>query len=141
MLAHVVGYQKKLDDIEELIYENLMVCKSIVSNAMDFYGVEQRELDEYMKEANKNGRQADRISVSQTLKHFVRDWADDGAKERNEAFPCLLKTLSSLKAESTANESLKILLPGAGLGRLGHEVDGLDGTALELPFHQVANGM
>jgi hypothetical protein len=128
MLEHVVGYQKKLEDVEELIYENLMVCKNIVSNAMEFYGIEQRELDEYMSEADNSGRPADRISVSQTLKHFVRDWADEGAKERDEAFPCILSTLSSLKAELRTTESLKVLLPGSGLGRLGHEVAGLGGN-------------
>ncbi|KAF2825472.1 N2227-domain-containing protein [Ophiobolus disseminans] len=124
-LEHVMDYDKKLDDIGELIYENFMVCKSIVSNAMMFYGIEQRELDEHITAAEKNRRQADRISVSQTLKHFVRDWADGGAKERNEAFPCILSTMSNLKNDLPDSRPLKVLLPGSGLGRLGHEVANL----------------
>jgi hypothetical protein len=126
-LEHAVGYKKKLDDIEELIYENLMVCKGIVANALSFYGVEQKELDEYIKEAVRSGRHADRISVSQILKHFVRDWADGGAKERDDGFPCILSILSALKSESAETPSLKVLLPGSGLGRLGHEVANLGG--------------
>ncbi|KAH7381214.1 N2227-like protein-domain-containing protein [Phaeosphaeria sp. MPI-PUGE-AT-0046c] len=126
-LESVVDYKKKLDDMEELIYENLMICRSIVANAMQFYGVSQKELDDHIKDAEKNGRNADRISVGQTLKHFVRDWAEEGGKERNDAFPCILSTLSNLKREDTTEESLKVLLPGSGLGRLGHEVVKLGG--------------
>lgn len=129
-IEHVFDYKKKLDDIEELIYENLMVCKRIVSNAMAFYGVQQQELDAHIKEAERNGRQADRISVSQTLKHFVRDWADEGSKERNDAIPCILSTISRLKAESEASGPLEVLLPGSGVGRLGHEVADLGGKRL-----------
>jgi hypothetical protein len=125
-----VNYDKKLDDIEERIYENLMVCKSIVSNAMHFYSIGQKELDVHVREAEKSGRQADRISVSQTLKHFVRDWADEGLKERNDAFPCILSTVSDLKAKLDRENPIKVLLPGSGLGRLGHEVANLGGRTL-----------
>jgi hypothetical protein len=107
-----------------------MVCKSIVFNAMQFYGIEMTELDEHIGEAEKSGRQADRISVSQTLKHFVRDWADEGSKERDEAFPCVVSTLLNIKAELSTVRPLKVLLPGSGLGRLGHEVSNVGGTTL-----------
>jgi hypothetical protein len=130
-LEKVVNYKKKLDDVEELIYENFMICKSIVSNSMQFYGVTQKELDEHIKEAEKSGRNADRMSVGQTLKHFVRDWSDEGSKERNDAFPCILSTLQSLGTQTTENKSLKVLLPGSGLGRLGHDIAKLGG---ELPL-------
>lgn len=126
-LEKVVNYKQKLYDVEELIYENLMVCRSIVSNAMQFYEITQQELDEHMKEAEKSGRAPDRISVGQTLKHFVRDWADDGSKERKDAFPCILSTLSNLKSQETEASPLKVLLPGSGLGRLSHEVSNLGG--------------
>ena len=92
---------------------------------MDFYGIEQKELDEHIAEAVKAGRLADRISPSQTLKHFVRDWADEGEKERNDAFPCILSTLTTLKEQFDTDRPLKILLPGSGVGRLGTEVANL----------------
>jgi hypothetical protein len=105
----------------------LMVCKSIITNAMHFYVVGQKELDTHIREAENSGRQADRISVSQTLKHFVRDWADEGSKERNDAFPCILSTVSNLKVELARDNRIKVLLPGSGLGRLGHEIASLGG--------------
>jgi hypothetical protein len=129
-LEKVVNYKQKLADVEELIYENLMICKSIVSNAMRTYGITQSELDEHINEAEKSGRKADRMGVSQTLKHFVRDWSDEGSKERNDAFPCILSTLQSLGAEMTGNRPLKVLLPGSGLGRLGHDIAKLGGKLM-----------
>jgi carnosine N-methyltransferase len=72
------------------------------------------------------GRAADRVSVSQALKHFVRDWAAAGANERDAAFPCILETLKGL-FPNQGQEELNLLLPGAGLGRLGHEIAKLPG--------------
>lgn len=120
-----MNYRKKLNDIEQSIYRNEVLCNAIVAHAMTFYGVEQKELDAHIAEAEKAGRLADRISASQTLKHFVRDWAEEGGKERDDAFPCILSTLTNLKTKAASGPPLKILLPGSGVGRLGTEVANL----------------
>jgi carnosine N-methyltransferase len=127
----VVGYSKKLDEIEELIYTNEVISKNMVMHAMEFYGIEQQELDEHIKQGTKDKRQAEKFATSQTFKHYVRDWADEGLKERNEAFPCILSTLESIKAESAKSTPLKVLLPGSGVGRLGHDVANIGGM-----YHQ-----
>ena len=129
-LENVVGYKKRLEEIEELIYTNAAVCRSMVRHAMQFYGIDQKELDDHMTRAEKDGRQADRFAVAQTLKHYVRDWAEEGAKERNEAFPCILALLDSIKPSSSEGTKLKVLLPGSGLGRLGHDVANLGGSSI-----------
>ena len=118
-----------MDEIEELIYTNAAVCQHMVRHAMQFYGIEQKELDDHMTRAEQDGRQADRFAVAQTLKHYVRDWADEGAKERNEAFPCILNMLDNIKAEASTGSRLKVLLPGSGMGRLGHDVANLRGSS------------
>jgi len=123
-----VNYRKKLDDLEELIYHNEVLCKNIVAHAMSFYGIEQKELDAHIKEAEKSGRVADKVSVVQALKHYVRDWSEEGFKERNEAFPCIKSALSGLDfARAEDGSAVKVLLPGSGLGRLGHEIASLQG--------------
>lgn len=124
-LEKIVQYKKKLDDIEELIYTNEVVFKKIVATAMQYYDVTSKELNDHITEAEKAGRQADKNSVTQTLKHFVRDWADEGSKERDEAFPCILSMVSGLKTDSSGSK--KVLLPGSGVGRLGHEIANLGG--------------
>ncbi|KAF2849519.1 N2227-domain-containing protein [Plenodomus tracheiphilus IPT5] len=126
-LERVVRYKKKLDDVEELIYTNEVVCKSIVATALQYYDITPKELNDHIIEAEKAGRQADRMSVAQTLKHFVRDWAEEGSKERDEAFPCILSAVSDLKAHSSESKRLRVLLPGSGVGRLGHDIANLGG--------------
>merc|ERR1712000_459190 len=65
---------------------------------------------------------ADKIAVSQALKHVVRDWTvPGGAYERDACFDCLLQTFERLFPERS-KDPVKILLPGAGLGRLGRDI-------------------
>jgi hypothetical protein len=97
-----------------------------VQNGMEFYGVDQHELAQHIKSMKTAGRAADRVSVSQALKHFVRDWAAAGANERDAAFPCILEILKDLLSNQ-GQEEVNLLLPGAGLGRLGHELAKLPG--------------
>lgn len=59
------------------------------------------------------------------MKHFVRDWADEGHKERQQAFTCILNSLARIPR--TSEHSLRVLVPGAGLGRPAHEVERLGG--------------
>ena len=91
----------------------------MVHHAMQFYGIDQKELDDHMMRAEKDGRQADRFAVAQTLKHYVRDWADEGAKERNEAFPCILNLLDSIKpASSKDRKSTRLNSSHSGESRM-----------------------
>ena len=129
----MVGYNEKLDEMENLIRINAAVCQGMVHHAMRFYSIDQNELDDHMTRAEQDGRQADRFAVAQTLKHSVRDWADEGAKERNEAFPCILTMLSNIKSESSERPRLTVLLPGSGMGRLGHDVANLGGPYRKTP--------
>ncbi len=93
--------------------------------------MEKKELQDFIRDQEKAGQAPDRISVMQSLKHYVRDWAEEGAHERDAAFPCILDTLAALyptrNAGNLSTDPVKTLLPGAGLGALGHEVASLGG--------------
>ncbi|KAK4103155.1 N2227-domain-containing protein [Parathielavia hyrcaniae] len=132
VLEREIKYSEKFTDIEQLLKKNQNVCNDIVRAALDFYGVDQHELDQHIQSMKTAGRGAEKVSVSQSLKHFVRDWAATGANERDAAFPCILKTLKDLFPSDQQNENVKVLLPGAGVGRLGHEV-------ARIPGFQVTN--
>ncbi|CAI4213131.1 unnamed protein product [Parascedosporium putredinis] len=128
LLETTIQYSQKFVKTEHFLAENQHLCDRVVRAALDFYGVDPSELDEHIKQAEKDNKLADRVSVSQSLKHIVRDWSEEGLSERGDAFPCLLETMSGLFPErGSAGEEVKVLLPGAGLGRLGHEVASLGG--------------
>lgn len=111
--------------MEHLLEKNNELARSIVDHGLWFYNISQPELDEFIKESETEQRYADKTSVSQGMKHFVRDWADEGHEERDQSFGCILESLAQIPR--TKERPLRVLLPGSGLGRLAHEVDKLGG--------------
>ncbi|KAJ5494675.1 hypothetical protein N7463_010762 [Penicillium fimorum] len=124
-LESTIHYTRKLNTIEHLLEANGELARSIVDYGLLFYNISQSELDEFIKESESQQRSVDRTSVSQGMKHFVRDWADEGHEERQQSFGCILKSLA--QTPRTNDRPLRVLLPGSGLGRLAHEVDRLGG--------------
>ncbi|KAF5577157.1 trehalase [Fusarium pseudocircinatum] len=127
LLEHQVNYSKKFTRIDALLKKNQELCDAIVQNAMNFYGIDEEELQRHISAAQSSGRLADKISVSQALKHYVRDWTEEGESERKETFACLVKTLQGLFPVRDDENPVKILVPGSGLGRLGHDIARLGG--------------
>ncbi|KAB8226298.1 N2227-like protein-domain-containing protein [Aspergillus novoparasiticus] len=125
IVESTVKYTRKLNTVEHLFETNERLAHEIVKHGMQFYNISQTELDQFVKENEKQGINTDKTSVSQVMKHFVRDWADEGHDERQDAFPCVLGTLANMSR--TFEHPLRVLLPGAGLGRLAHEVNALGG--------------
>ncbi|KAJ5957729.1 hypothetical protein N7501_012008 [Penicillium viridicatum] len=123
MLESTVHYTRKLNTMEHLLDTNNELARSIVDHGLWFYNITQPELDEFIKESESQQRSADKSSVSQGMKHFVRDWADEGHEEREQSFGCILKSISQMPR--TKDKPLRVLLPGSGLGRLAHEVEKL----------------
>ncbi|KAF9025882.1 N2227-domain-containing protein [Hymenopellis radicata] len=90
-----------------------------------------------------DGSKDDISQLREVLRHYVRDWSAEGAKERATIFrPILgvLKLLQEGRGESTKQPH--ILVPGAGLARLAYEVARLeewDVTAVERsPYMNIA---
>ncbi|KAL3494965.1 N2227-like protein-domain-containing protein [Aspergillus germanicus] len=117
-----VGYTRKLNTVEHLFEDNDKIAANIVRHALEFYDVSQSELDEFIKEVEKEKKTPDRTSVVQAMKHFVRDWSEEGIIERQDSFPCVLKHLADM---DRSERPLRVLAPGAGAGRLGYEIDAL----------------
>lgn len=129
LLEHHLAYSSKFDDVEQKLANNQVLCNAIVHNALKFYGVEMEEVQKHIRDTEATGQTADKISVSQALKHIVRDWTQEGQHERNSTFSCMLESLGQLFPERDGGaEPVQILLPGAGLGRLGHDIHRLGGT-------------
>ncbi|EFQ31591.1 hypothetical protein CGRA01v4_01450 [Colletotrichum graminicola] len=126
VLEKTIGYSRKFEIAEQLLDLNQGLCNEIVETALKFYGVTQKELADHSKAKDDAGQPADRVSASQALKHFVRDWSTAGTGERGDAFPCILNELTALFPDRSSR-NIKALFPGSGVGRLGHEVAALGG--------------
>ncbi|CAG7921062.1 unnamed protein product [Penicillium olsonii] len=125
LLESAIDYPRKLESINRLLDVNVELASSIADYGLRFYNISQIELDEFIKEAEAQGKRIDKTSVTQGMKHFVRDWAEDGHEERLKTFQSILNSLE--QEVRTIDAPLRVLLPGAGLGRLAHEIANLGG--------------
>ncbi|XP_050234124.1 uncharacterized protein LOC126682462 isoform X2 [Mercurialis annua] len=65
---------------------------------------------------------ADVDKVRCIIRNIVRDWAEEGKKERNECYKPILDKLDSLFPNRRKDSPPTCLVPGAGLGRLALEI-------------------
>ena len=145
LLESTVHYRQKLNALDHLIDRNGALCDGIARHALAYYEIPDAELARFVRDEEQAGRrrrrQLDRVSVVQALKHYVRDWsAEGGARERDPTFPCLLRTLARLYPDrggrggrNASAPRPRVLLPGAGLGRLGYEVAAMGGKLQPQP--------
>ncbi|CAG8538328.1 11348_t:CDS:10 [Acaulospora colombiana] len=75
------------------------------------------------------------MKVRESLKHMVRDWSEEGKKEREAIYEPILSQLAKIPIEERRNH--KVLVPGSGLGRLAWEIAnlGFDTTSCELSYY------
>ncbi|KAJ6462279.1 N2227-like protein-domain-containing protein [Mycena vitilis] len=66
----------------------------------------------------------DMDKLRSTLKQFVRDWSEEGREEREACYKPMKDALLMHFADVPESERgrLRVLVPGAGLGRLAHDV-------------------
>lgn len=122
-----MNYGHTFRELEQFKSINKSVCQQIIDAALSYYGITREELDEFARQERAANRQPDQESVLQVLKLFVRDWAAEGHNERGQTFPCIKEHLKDhfLAGHDAGTEPVNILVPGAGLGRLAHEIANL----------------
>ncbi|KAM0756073.1 N2227-domain-containing protein [Meredithblackwellia eburnea MCA 4105] len=69
-------------------------------------------------------KESDHEKLRSTLRQCVRDWSEQGKQEREETYTPILDALSSYFRDIPIEKksALKVLVPGAGLGRLAWEI-------------------
>ncbi|KDQ56350.1 hypothetical protein JAAARDRAFT_208051 [Jaapia argillacea MUCL 33604] len=122
-----LGYTKKLNRLEEVTASNAEVTRAIVGLAKTELGL---EVDGEGWIGEGQSPRGDLGKVRETLRHFVRDWSDEGRPEREEIFAPILEVLK----HASSPAAMKVLVPGSGLGRLAWEISrlGFDTTANEI---------
>ncbi|ETN43496.1 uncharacterized protein HMPREF1541_02655 [Cyphellophora europaea CBS 101466] len=124
ILESAIKYDSNFDEARSLLDVNAIVCNEIVSSALTFYNISRIELDDFIDARAGRMDKGLRTSVSQALKHLVRDWSSEGHVERDVTFPFIFDALDSYLPVPNATHpaTQSVLVPGAGLGRLAHEI-------------------
>ncbi|SGY79618.1 BQ5605_C008g05176 [Microbotryum silenes-dioicae] len=126
-LGDKLGWKNKLHKVEEAVSVNARICELLGVLGMD----EARRTGEVLGFRSRFSRQDGR--VIEVLKHFVRDWSEEGKSERDALFPPILDALTTeFGGRIKSGEKPRVLVPGSGLARLAYE------TALS-GFHATAN--
>lgn len=115
-LGYSIGYPKKLDQLRFVTTLNATITDGIAQLA-------QEEFPSLLYQRRVNMVSPDLARVREALKHFIRDWSEEGARERTRTFSPILDVLNEVDPSQRAE--MKILVPGCGLGRLAWEISQL----------------
>ncbi|KAI0369056.1 N2227-domain-containing protein [Pilatotrama ljubarskyi] len=126
-IGYELGYPKKLARLEESIQVNAWITEAIASLALEEFPAEFQQPGLPSPQPQVVG---DISRVRESLKHFVRDWSDEGREERARIFGPILDVLNAVEPDKRTH--MRVLVPGAGLGRLAWEIS-------QLGFHTTAN--
>ncbi len=119
-IGYDLGYTKKLARLEQSIETNAVVADAIARLAKSEF---PEEVDDAQSSLLRPPIAGDLSRVRESLKHFVRDWSSEGRGERDKIFGPILAVLKEIPSERRA--SMRVLVPGAGLGRLAWEISEL----------------
>lgn len=144
------GFKSRLEEIDDRIRRNADLLSLIADESRGFLGpdafAEEHEADPEANQSNqsgnssssgkdvnssssKGGRKRRKISgheidkIQSTLKQFVRDWSREGGAERSAVYEPLLRAVAERYGKIPFQDRghVRILVPGAGLGRLAFE--------------------
>lgn len=123
-VADEIGYAEKLERLERAIEMNAFVSGGISKLAATNDDSGNPNYMGWFTEDMYVGAE-DHARVREALKHFVRDWSEEGRTERSQSFGLVLDALGRLEGEVCRRNKKRVLVPGAGLGRLAWEISQL----------------
>ena len=124
-----------LDRVDDAIDANADIAAEIVNTAIESLGGLHLAPTDWHDCATPQDLDKARSTITQ----FYRDWSDEGAAEREAYYTPVLDTIQKRFSDADPKRAIRILIPGAGLGRLvfelcrlGHTVEGN-----EISYHQL----
>ena len=125
--ADRIGYAGKLERLERAIEANAVVSAGIYGLATTIGNSDIKGSGMWTGSVVGDAYVGaeDHAKVREALKHFVRDWSDEGRPERTLTFGLVLDALNKFESEVNRRREKRVLVPGAGLGRLAWEISQL----------------
>ncbi|TSR04274.1 Carnosine N-methyltransferase [Bagarius yarrelli] len=116
------GYLDKLAELRRCMECNHQVLRAIVQNCTHMFENMEYDKDEDARRAGPSST-FDMDKLKSTIKQFVRDWSDAGKAERDSCYKPIIEEIQRLfPSEKCDVSQVKVLVPGAGLGRLAWEI-------------------
>lgn len=116
-------YRAHLVKIRDCIDSNHRVLQQMIQNAHQLFPDNNTMTTKNEDSHVAKLRLQDLENVQTTLKQIARDWSTDGEAERQQCYqPIIDEVLIYFDPKTCIAQEVKILVPGAGLGRLLYEL-------------------
>ena len=126
----------KFDQVDDAIDTNAEVAACILQTGLEAFGVAP-EPSTGEPDWRDTAKSADVEKANTILRQFCRDWSEEGTAERAAHYQPVLRDLDRLYNHVDDKGEIRVLVPGAGLGRLVFEVckAGYHTEGNEISFH------
>ena len=129
-----------LDRVDDAIDVNADLALQILDTGLQSFGVDPvARLTAPAPEWHNAATARDMDKVRTTIRQLYRDWSAEGADERRACYEPVLNDAAGAFPHSPTKTDVKVLVPGAGLGRLVYEFckRGYTVEGNELSYHQL----
>lgn len=127
---------QNLEHVDRAIDNNANLADDILVHGLPSYGL-QYDWPERQRNWRGTASSEDFDKARLTIKQFYRDWSAEGAAERNACNEPVLKDIDRLYGDVEDKGAIRVLVPGAGLGRLVFELckNGYNVEGNEISYH------
>ncbi|CAF9906576.1 MAG: hypothetical protein GOMPHAMPRED_004792 [Gomphillus americanus] len=131
------NFQDRFDAIDDAIDANAKIADHILMHALRSFGFDGQDGIHGNEIWQSTCEPNDLIKASTIINQFYRDWSAEGAVERDVHYAPVLRDLDRVFADVADKSNLKILVPGAGLGRLVFDIcmAGYNVEGNEISYH------
>ena len=147
----------KFDQADDAIDANAEIASEMLSTALLSFGIDQPKsatdlgTSESSNSGDANGeaqklidwrntaKPSDIDKARSTIRQLYRDWSQEGSAERKACYDPVIQDVVKAFWHSPCKNDVKILVPGAGLGRLVFELcrRGYTVQGNEISYHQL----
>lgn len=121
------------DAVDEAIDSNADIAEAILAVGLSTFAIKN---DDWKGKATPN----DLDKARSTIRQLYRDWSAEGSPERHASYSPIISALGNLLPSDPAQrQQYRILVPGAGLGRLSFDLckQGYTVEGNEMSYHQL----
>ena len=132
------NFLSTLDLVDEAIDANGNIASAILTTGLQSFGLDPEPQDPAL-DWRGAATTSDLNKARSTIRQFYRDWSADGVDERRVCYGPVIQDISHEFATCQDKASARILVPGAGLGRLVFELctRGYTVEGNEISYHQL----
>ncbi|KAI1093980.1 N2227-domain-containing protein [Rostrohypoxylon terebratum] len=136
------SYLDVLNRVDDAIESNAELARTIVKVGLRSFGMIEATADKELtmpEDWSGIAKYNDLDKARSTVRQFYRDWSAEGVVERDACYGPVYRALDAEKVKYPDRLPMKVLVPGAGLGRLVFDLclNGYLTEGNEISYHQL----